>query len=224
MDTTTHFVYSPPATPELPILYVDHALLVLSKPAGLLSVPGRGEAHKDSLSTRVQAHYPDALVVHRLDLETSGLIVMARGKAMQGAISRSFQERIVKKRYVARVHGVIPQQGLIHLPLLVDWPRRPRQAVNFSEGRPALTYYQRIQVAMDRQSSIVHLMPVTGRSHQLRVHLLMLGYPILGDTLYAPADTPGNRLMLHSDTLGFPHPKTGKWLDFVDPPPFNIRQ
>lgn len=205
---------------ELPLVYQDAALLVLNKPSGLLSVPGRGPERQDCLATRVQKRFPDALTVHRLDLETSGLIVMARGKAMQAALSKLFEMRQVEKTYIARVLGHIPAQGWVNLPLLVDWPRRPRQAVNFSEGRPALTHYLRRSYDAITHTSCVLLKPVTGRSHQLRVHLMALGYPIMGDSLYAPPENLSERLMLHAQTLIFPHPVSGKPLSFFVPAVF----
>ena len=210
------------ATP-LPLVYADDDLLVLDKPAGVLCVPGRGEDKQDCLSTRVQAVFPDALVVHRLDMATSGLVVMARSPEAQRILGDSFAARQVHKRYEALVQGNLtpPAQewGLIDLPLIVDWPNRPRSKVDWEIGKPSTTRWQVLQALPD--ATRVALEPITGRSHQLRVHLLALGHPILGDTLYqgdAAAAFP--RLMLHARYLALPHPAHGKLQEFHSPTPF----
>ena len=211
------------AAAPLPIVYADDTLLVLDKPAGLLCVPGRGEDKQDCLSARVQAVYPDALVVHRLDMATSGLVVMARSPEAQRILGDAFAARQVHKRYEALVQGQLspPEQewGQIDLPLIVDWPNRPRSKVDWDIGKPSTTRWQVLDTLPD--ATRVALEPITGRSHQLRVHLLALGHPILGDTLYqgdAAAAFP--RLMLHAHHLTLPHPAHGGRLEFDSPVPF----
>lgn len=215
-------VYAPPAGP-LKIVHQDEALIVLDKPSGLLSVPGRGPAHADSLASRVQAEFPDARVVHRLDMATSGLIVLARGAAMERALSIAFQQRQVKKLYVAVVAGQIAQDsGEIDLPLITDWPNRPRQKVDFELGKPSLTGFEVLARDATGNTSRVALTPHTGRSHQLRVHLLAIGHPILGDDLYgdAASQTAAPRLLLHATRLAVPHPLSGALLKLESPPDF----
>ena len=214
--------YAPPAGP-LQILHCDTALIALDKPAGLLSVPGRGPAHADSLASRVQAEYPDARVVHRLDMATSVILVMARGPAMERRLSIAFQQRDIEKRYLAVVAGRLePIRGEVALPLITDWPNRPRQKVDLDHGKPSLTVFQRLAYDPARDLSLVELRPHTGRSHQLRVHLQALGHPILGDDLYAPpalrAAAP--RLLLHAAGLVFPHPESGAVVRLESHAPF----
>ncbi|HEX6362698.1 MAG TPA: RluA family pseudouridine synthase [Albitalea sp.] len=192
----------------LPLLYADEALVAVDKPAGLLSVPGRGADKLDCAAARVQALHPDALVVHRLDMATSGVLVMARGPQAQRRLGLAFARREVQKRYVAVVHGR-PQgeAGEIDLPLAADWPRRPRQQVDLVHGKPSLTRWRLLAVDAAAGTSRLALEPVTGRSHQLRVHLLAIGHPIVGDALYGE---PGDgRLRLHAAQLAFAHPVTG---------------
>ena len=213
----------PAAAAPLPLVYADDTLLVLDKPAGLLCVPGRGADKQDSLSARVQAVYPDALVVHRLDMATSGLVAMARNPAAQRTLGDAFAARQVHKRYEALVQGSIapPEQewGLIDLPLIVDWPNRPRSKVDWEIGKPSTTRWQVLESLPD--AARVALEPITGRSHQLRVHLLALGHPILGDALYQGAAAAAfPRLMLHACRLALPHPTHGKLLQFHSPAPF----
>ena len=175
-----------PVSDEFTLLYADSALLVANKPSRLLSVPGRGEEKQDCLIRRVQTEYPDALIVHRLDYDTSGLLVLARGKAMHRALSILFQERQVEKRYVAVVNGRMENAaGEVNLPLIVDWPNRPRHIVDFNIGKPSLTLYRVLDYDAAAHTTRVALTPETGRTHQLRVHMQSLGHPILGDTLYA---------------------------------------
>lgn len=213
------FDYFPPDTP-LQFLHEDAQLLVLDKPAGLLTVPGKLEGRKDCLITRLQAARWDALTVHRLDCDTSGVIIFARTKQAQGFLGQEFEQRRAKKSYVARVHGVITEDGgTIDLPMGSDWEYRPRQKVDLENGRPALTDWQ----VIDRSATEtrVRLFPHTGRSHQLRVHMLALGHPILGDQIYAPetkSDYP--RLMLHAETLSLHHPATKERVSFTAPLPF----
>ncbi len=199
----------------------DDSLIALNKPAGLLSVPGRGADKLDCLATRVQAAWADARVVHRLDMATSGLMLMARGAEMQRALSQAFAARAVSKRYVAVVHGrLAPAEGRIELPLAADWPNRPRQRVDSVRGKPSLTRYWALGHDPGNDRTRVLLEPVTGRSHQLRVHLQALGHPIVGDALYGSEPAPGGRLLLHASALMLRHPRCGKPLQFESPPPF----
>lgn len=203
--------------PALRVLAADDALVVADKPAGLLAVPGKGDAGRDHLSGRVQAVFADALVVHRLDMATSGLIVFARGPEVQRQLSIAFAERRVAKRYVAVVSGsLVDDHGAIDLPLAADWPNRPRQQVDRERGKPSLTRWR--VLSRDGERTRLELEPVTGRSHQLRVHLAAIGHAIVGDTLYASAPAP--RLMLHATSLAFAHPLSGAPLSFTSPPPF----
>jgi tRNA pseudouridine32 synthase/23S rRNA pseudouridine746 synthase len=210
-------------TSEPTVLHVDAGLIVALKPAGLPAVPGRTEALQDCLFVRVQKQFPDALVVHRLDMATSGLMLFARGAASQRALGHAFEQRKVEKRYIALVHG-LPQTGLevINLPLAADWPNRPRQKVDTAHGKPALTHLQ--VLARDAQKNLtrLELNPVTGRTHQLRVHLHAIGHPIVGDTLYGNEQdmTGAPRLMLHAQVLTFDHPLTGAALRFEARAPF----
>ena len=208
---------------DISFLHVDAALIVIVKPGGMPAVPGRGEALQDCAASRVQGRYPDALVVHRLDMATSGLLLLARGPAAQRHLSRQFAQREVGKTYVAVVAGRLTlSEGEIDLPLAADWPSRPKQKVDAEHGKPSLTRYRRLAVDPAHDSSRLELTPVTGRSHQLRVHLFAIGHPILGDALYAPpaVQAMAPRLLLHAQALGFAHPKTGEPLRFESAPPF----
>ena len=190
--------------PILPILYVDQHIVVADKPAGLLSVPGRGADKADCLLSRVQAEFDDALAVHRLDMETSGLIVLARGAAMHRKLSMRFEARQVSKAYVAVVAGTMAGPcGEIDLPLIADWPNRPRQIVDPIRGKPSLTRWRMLAYDAATDTSRLMLEPVTGRSHQLRVHLASLGHPILGDSLYADdaVRLAAPRMLLHACML-----------------------
>ncbi len=208
-----------------PCCTADTAVLVLDKPAGLLSVPGRGPDKQDCLSRRVQARFPDALVVHRLDMATSGLMLMARGNLAQTTMGKAFAARQVHKRYQALVHGLLPaHEGRwqeIDLAIAVDWPNRPRRIICALTGKPSLTRW-RVLAHTREGCSRLELEPVTGRSHQLRVHLLAIGHPIVGDTLYpAPEPMPAaTRLMLHATEIHFDHPFTGTPMIFASIPPF----
>lgn len=214
-----------PDSRTLEIVHADASLLVLDKPGGLLAVPGRGPDKQDCVAARAQAHYPDARVVHRLDMDTSGLMVMARGAAAQRELSRAFAARSVHKCYLAVVAGHVEppadEWGCIDLPLVCDWPNRPRQIVDHAVGKPSLTRWRVLEHAA-AGTTRVELEPVTGRSHQLRVHLAEIGHPILGDPLYAPAAlrTCVPRLMLHAWRLAFAHPASGEPLVFERPAPF----
>ncbi len=201
---------------ELDLVHLDDDLIAIDKPAGLLSVPGRGPDKQDCASARVQAAHPGALVVHRLDQATSGLLLFARHLAAQQAVSRAFEQRQVDKTYIALVWGDPGADGLIDLPLLADWPNRPRQKVDPEHGRPSQTRWRRSGV--EGPNARLALEPLTGRAHQLRVHLLALGHPIVGDALYDP-ERPAPRLMLHAHTLSLPHP-LGHRLHLQSPCPF----
>ena len=211
--------YDPPDSP-LDILHEDADLIAVSKPAGLLSVPGKGAHLHDSLLTRLQAAFPDTLLVHRLDRDTSGVMVFALTPHAQRRLSKEFELRKAKKTYVARVWGRLqPKTGRVDLPLIVDWPNRPKQKVDHDTGKPAVTDWRVIKDAGDETR--VRLYPRTGRSHQLRVHMLALGHPILGDPLYATGPARAfPRLMLHSEELRISHPESGKSLKFRVPPEF----
>jgi tRNA pseudouridine32 synthase/23S rRNA pseudouridine746 synthase len=215
-------LYSPPANQGLDVVFEDATFVVVNKPAELLSVPGRGEGMDDCLVSRVQACYPDALAVHRLDMSTSGLMVLARGSEAHRNLSRQFEHRQVKKRYLAVVDGLFKDDaGEVDLPLICDWPNRPRQMVDHTIGKRSLTKYRVLKRDAELNLSRVELEPITGRSHQLRVHMASLGHPILGDDLYgehATARSP--RLLLQATDLGFFHPCTVAWVDFHSAPEF----
>ncbi len=215
---------------SLTVVHADDALLVLDKPAGLLSVPGRGPENADCLSARAQAAYPDARVVHRLDMATSGLLVMARSEHAQRELSRQFAQREISKRYVAIVAGQPDDSSAdsegwcdIRLPLIVDWPNRPRSKVDHTLGKPSHTRWRLHPTPAGLPNATrVLLMPVTGRSHQLRVHLMSMGHPILGDELYATPDkaAASSRLLLHAEHLSLTHPVSGTRMTFELPTPF----
>lgn len=211
--------YTPPQDP-LEILYHDAQILVVNKPAGLLSVPGRGEHLADCLLARVQAAFPEALLVHRLDRDTSGVMIFAVTPHAQRHLSMQFEKRSTRKVYVARLEGHLePRAGEVDLPLIVDWPNRPRQMVCHDSGKPALTEYR--VVKQGQNETRVRLMPKTGRSHQLRVHMLSLGHAILGDPLYASgAAREFPRMMLHSEELRVKHPDSGESMKFRAKAPF----
>ncbi|MBI5626605.1 MAG: RluA family pseudouridine synthase [Nitrosomonadales bacterium] len=201
------------------LIHLDNALLVAAKPAGMLAVPGRGDDKQDCLTSRIQQKVPDALVVHRLDMAASGLMVFARGVEMQRRLSQMFREREVEKRYVAILAGQIrTASGEVDLPLISDWPNRPRQKVDFANGKPSLTRYRLLARDECTDTSRVELEPVTGRTHQLRVHMAAIGHPIKGDELYG-GRTSG-RLLLHACSLIFAHPLSGRMLTTVCEPPF----
>lgn len=213
------FDYDPPNGP-LVYLHRDDHVIVLNKPSGLLSVPGKLAGRADCLISRLQTECPDALLVHRLDCDTSGVIIFARTKAAQAFLGQEFEQRRARKSYVARLWGQMAQdQGRVDLPLCADWPNRPRQMVSHEQGRPAVTDYT--VIARGGDETRVRLHPLTGRSHQLRVHMAELGHPILGDVIYAHDQARAHpRLMLHAETLGLHHPATGAWVDFAAAVPF----
>ncbi len=217
-------VYVPPPDQGLEVLHAEPAFVVLVKPPGLLSEPGRGPDKRDCLLTRAQAVYSDARIVHRLDMQTSGVIVLARETLAHASLSEAFREREVDKRYEALVHGrPAPDEGEIDLPLVVDWPNRPRQVVCRDTGKPSLTRYRVLgEQQVDGVGTLtrVALAPVTGRTHQLRVHLAALGCPIAGDPFYGVAGDTAARMMLHAHRLDFAHPLTGERLSFTSPVPF----
>ena len=211
--------YTPPDVP-LEVIHEDAQLLVVNKPHGLLSVPGKGAHLADCMLSRIQSAFPEALLVHRLDRDTSGIMVFGLTPHAQRFLSKQFELRAAKKTYVARVWGrLTPKSGRVDLPLIVDWPNRPRQHVDHKNGKAAVTDWR---VLKDTETeSRVRLMPRTGRSHQLRVHMLALGHVILGDPLYATGPARDfDRLMLHSEELRIKHPDSGKMIRFRTAPPF----
>ena len=210
--------YDPPTGP-IPIVHEDDDLLVVDKPAGLLSVPGRGAHLADSLLNRLEALRPEVLLCHRLDRDTSGIMVFALTKAAQRAMGRLFETKRVKKRYVAWVHGTVAEEGgTVDLPLRVDWPNRPLQKVDRDEGKAAVTDWTRDRVE-DGRTRVV-LRPRTGRSHQLRVHMRELGHPIVGDPFYSEGAEAHPRMYLHAEGLKFVHPTTGKTMRLEVPAPY----
>ncbi|MFQ3208637.1 MAG: tRNA pseudouridine32 synthase/23S rRNA pseudouridine746 synthase [Colwellia sp.] len=217
-------------SPYLDIMYQDDDFIVLNKASGILSVPGRLPEHQDCLQNRVQRVLPTATIVHRLDMATSGLMIMALNKPAHVAISRQFEQRKTKKTYLARVFGLVAlNEGSVDLPLICDWPNRPKQKVDHENGKQSLTHYRVINrnqnhsdYGNEQTSTLVELTPVTGRSHQLRVHMLALGHPILGDRLYASKEALAmkNRLQLHALNLSLFHPSTEQAMTFNAPCPF----
>lgn len=226
MAANPDFIYQPPMYPYLDIIFQDEDIVVLNKGSGLLSVPGRLPEHQDCLQNRVQRVLPTATIVHRLDMATSGIIIMALNKPAHVAISQQFEQRKTKKSYIARVFGKVTEiEGSVDLPLICDWPNRPKQMVDHDNGKQSLTNYSVLSystLSSGDESTLIELRPVTGRSHQLRVHMLALGHPILGDRLYAheKALTISPRLQLHARNLSLTHPVTGELLCFVTPCPF----
>ena len=218
---------------EFDLIYEDSALLVFNKPSGLLSVPGKGPEKADCLRTRVQQVYPEALTVHRLDMSTSGILLMARSVALHRALSIAFADREVQKRYIAVADGHIRDENtllsddpstwrLIDLPIATDWVNRPLQKIDLQEGKPSQTRYRVLNYDAAADTTRLELAPVTGRTHQLRVHLQSIGHPILGDHLYASPETLAKsaRMLLHASQLVFTHPTTGKSLELHCEAPF----
>ncbi|EKF73061.1 ribosomal large subunit pseudouridine synthase A [Alcanivorax hongdengensis A-11-3] len=204
-------------------LYRDANIVLIHKPAYLLSVPGRAPENQDCAFHRLRARFADVRLVHRLDLDTSGIMVFALNAGAQSQLSRLFQQRTVKKHYQAMVHGIVARdEGEIDLPLIADWPNRPLQKVCHDTGKTALTRYRVLERDHHRQRTRLQLSPVTGRSHQLRIHCRELGHPIIGCDMYAPAEIEAlsPRLLLHAERLGFNHPTTGLWSEFSAPCPF----
>lgn len=222
--------YNPPDMRYVSVIYKDDCMIVLSKPSGLLSVPGRVEAHHDLLQTRVQAFFPDALLVHRLDMDTSGVFIMALNKNTQRHLGLQFEQRKPQKSYAACVWGDVEAQtgkrkGLIDLPMRCDWDYRPRQMIDRVQGKPAQTNWSISRVEKLKCGQIITrvlLKPITGRTHQLRLHMKTLGHSILGDDLYADgaAFKAAPRLQLHAQSLDVFHPAGGGRICFFDPCPF----
>ncbi len=213
--------YRPPTEPWLTVLHEDAQIVVFDKQSGLLTVPGKHPSLSDSLETRARARWPTAGIVHRLDKDTSGVIVMALDKRTHGRIGSQFEHRQTEKSYIARVWGAVEgDSGTIELPLATDWERRPRQRVDFENGRPSRTDWR--VIAREPDATRLELTPLTGRTHQLRVHLLAIGHVILGDPFYAEgaALAAADRLQLHAEMLAFTHPATGERVRFVSPAPF----
>ncbi len=221
MSARSSFVYAPPQH-ALCTIYEDDDLIVIDKPAGLLSVPGRLPEHHDSAYARILRDHPEAKVTHRLDMATSGLLMFAKHRTAEVAISKMFQARTVKKHYIALVQGQLEGEGSVEVPLITDWENRPRQIVHFELGKPAKTLYQVLDYDVEQEISRVLLTPITGRSHQLRVHMQYIGHPITGDKLYHPEPTrsPLQRLALHAWDLVFQHPLQGNLLKLQSPLPF----
>lgn len=214
------FIYAPPCAP-LDILHQDDDVLLVNKPSGLLSVPGKAIEHADCLETRVKAAFADALLVHRLDMDTSGVMIFARNKAAQRHLGLQFERKHLEKTYIARVWGkMVDDSGTVDLPLIVDWPNRPLQMVDHERGKPSVTNWEVLEREGD--TTRVALFPKTGRSHQLRVHMLELGHPILGDRFYGNTmvQAAADRLQLHAETLRFRCPTGGEWLTVSAPLPF----
>ena len=221
MAANPDFVYQPPMSPYLDIIYQDNDIVVLNKGSGLLTVPGRLAEHKDCLQHRVQSVLPTATIVHRLDMATSGIIIMALNKPAHVEISRQFEKRLTEKSYIARVYGKLKENtGSVDKALICDWPNRPKQKVDEENGKKSLTHYDVIEYG--ENSTLVRLTPITGRSHQLRVHMLSIGHPILGDRLYAhdKALTESPRLQLHANILSLAHPVNQEKMTFQVDCPF----
>lgn len=209
------FVYAPPKAP-LSYIFTDDDLIIVEKPSGLLSVPGKTEP--DCLEARIRADFPEALTVHRLDMATSGVMVFARNANAQRHIGLQFEKRMTEKTYLARVWGQLAKdEGQIDLPLITDWPNRPRQMICHERGKTSLTEWK--VIGREDAATRVELYPKTGRSHQLRVHMLTIGHPILGDRLYAPENAyeAAPRLQLHAHKLKLRKPTGGDWIEFVSP-------
>lgn len=222
-DTLSELAILPATHQPYQLVYQDDVLLVVNKPAQLLSVPGRHPQNQDCLIRRVQREFPFAEVVHRLDYDTSGLLILPLTKRVLSDISKQFQARTIAKHYLAVVSGKLAKtRGDIDLPLAADTERRPLYKVCQQTGKPSLTRYQLLSYDSEAEQSRVQLEPVTGRSHQLRVHMLALGHAMLGDTLYAPADiaAKSSRLLLHAEYISFVHPLSGDVMSFNAPAPF----
>ena len=212
------FHYDPPKAP-LSYSHIDDDLIIVEKPSGLLSVPGKTEP--DCLEARIRKDYPEALTIHRLDMATSGVMVFARNPNAQRHIGLQFEKRIPEKTYIAHVFGQVQDEtGQVHLPLITDWPNRPKQMVCHERGKPSITEWKLLE--QEEQASRLALFPKTGRSHQLRVHMLAIGHPILGDRLYADEDAfmAAPRLQLHAHKLKLRKPTGGEWIEFESPCPF----
>ena len=221
MALNDNFIYAPPQE-DLVIVYEDDDLVVIEKPAGLLSVPGRLPEHQDSAYLRVLAQFPQAKITHRLDMATSGILMFAKHRDAEVAVSKMFQARTVEKHYIALVQGQLDAEGCVEVPLITDWENRPRQIVHFEVGKPAKTLYQALSYDTETDITRVLLTPITGRSHQLRVHMQYIGHPITGDKLYHPEPTrsPLKRMALHASFLAFKQPLSGKAVEIHGSVPF----
>lgn len=217
----SHFVYQPPQQ-ALDLLYEDSDFITINKPSGLLSVPGRLPEHQDSAYLRILALYPEARVTHRLDMATSGVLVFAKHRNAEIAMSKIFQARQITKNYVALVQGHLEGNGEVDIPLITDWPNRPKQKVDFLEGRPSQTLYSALEYNEKEQHTRVNLCPITGRSHQLRVHMLHIGHPIMGDQFYHPNPQrfKPQRMALHAQSLAFIQPFTQEEILLYSPADF----
>lgn len=217
----SHFVYQPPQQP-LDYLYEDADFIVINKPSGLLSVPGRLPEHQDSAYLRILAVYPEAKVTHRLDMATSGVLVFAKHRDAEIAMSKIFQARQITKNYVALVQGHLDGNGEVDIPLITDWPNRPKQKVDFLEGKKAKTLYSALEYDEKEHITRVNLSPITGRSHQLRVHMLHIGHPIMGDQFYHPNPQAFKlqRMALHAQSLAFIQPFTQEKIQLYCPANF----
>ena len=216
----TSYDYRPPTEPWLTVLHADDDIVVLDKPSGLLSVAGKDPSLADCLEARVKGRWPTAAMAHRLDKDTSGVLVMCLNKKALGHVGQEFEQRRAKKSYVARVWGNLEgESGRVDLPLATDWESKPRQRVDYERGRASQTDW--LVEAREDGITRVRLHPLTGRTHQLRVHMLSLGHPILGDPFYATGEAlaAADRLQLHAEELAFNHP-LGHWVSFVAPLPF----
>lgn len=218
---SNQFIYAPPQDPLL-IIYEDDDLVIIEKPAGLLSVPGRLLEHRDSAYSRIQAQFPHAKITHRLDMATSGLLMFAKHREAEVAVSKMFQARTVKKHYIALVQGRLDQEGRVDVPLITDWDNRPRQMVHFDLGKSAQTVYQPMLYDQAQDITRVLLTPITGRSHQLRVHMQYIGHPITGDNLYHPEPQKSSlkRMALHASYLAFQQPLSAQMLEIQGHVPF----
>ena len=217
----TSYIYEPPIDPWLTVLHADSRMLVLDKPSGLLTVPGKDPALADCLEARAREKWPTATLVHRLDKDTSGIVLMALDKKALGDLGQQFEKRRTKKRYVARVWGAMEaDSGLVDMPLATDWENKPRQRVDWENGRASQTEWTVLE--REAQATRVQLNPLTGRTHQLRVHMLAIGHPMLGDQFYATgaALAAADRLQLHAEELTFFHPDDGREMTFRSPAPF----
>jgi tRNA pseudouridine32 synthase/23S rRNA pseudouridine746 synthase len=215
------FDYHPPLEPYLSVVHVDDDILVIDKPSGLLSVAGKDPALADCLAARAARRYPGARIVHRLDKDTSGVMVLGLSRRAISGLGIQFEKRQTKKAYVARVWGEVEgEAGRVDLPLATDWENKPRQRVDFERGRRAVTAWS--VLAREAEATRLRLVPHTGRTHQLRVHMLAIGHPILGDPFYATgaARAAAPRLTLHAERLGFIHPGDGRPREFLVPAPF----
>ncbi|AWL28184.1 RluA family pseudouridine synthase [Acinetobacter defluvii] len=221
MPLDDNFVYMPPQEP-LKILYEDADLVVIEKPAGLLSVPGRLPEHHDSAYFRVLDKFPNAKITHRLDMATSGILMFAKHRDAEVAVSKMFQARSVHKNYIALVQGRLLGEGSVDVPLITDWENRPRQMVHFELGKPAKTLYQALSYDVEQAITRVLLTPITGRSHQLRVHMMHIGHPITGDKIYhpEPSRSPLKRMALHASYLAFTQPLSGEQVEIQGNVPF----